>query len=67
MFDIRFSSGRIAEDLNSAIQSIELSGVTYPIVVKVENIGVTIQDESGKVLNEDLNPGDEVTISNPTE
>ena len=31
MFDIRFGSGRMAEDLNSSMQTLEMSGVTYPL------------------------------------
>ncbi|RKY91568.1 MAG: hypothetical protein DRQ13_11300, partial [Ignavibacteriae bacterium] len=30
MFDIRFGSDRIAEDINSSIQSIEMSGIEHP-------------------------------------
>ncbi len=36
MFDIRFSSGRIAEDINSSMQTIDMSGVTYPLTVRVD-------------------------------
>jgi hypothetical protein len=64
MFDIRFSSGRIAEDLNSAIQTIEMSGIVHPVRVRVENMSITLQDESGKEINVELKPGEEVTINN---
>ena len=47
-FDIRFGSGRIAENLNSGIQTIEMRGIAYPVTVKVENLSVILQDESGK-------------------
>ena len=66
-FDIRFSSGRIAENLNSGLQSIDLSGITYPLVVSVENINITLQDETGKVLNAELRSGQNVTINNSLE
>ena len=42
MFDIRFSSGRIAEDINSSMQTIDMSGVTYPLTVRVEGYGYEI-------------------------
>ena len=63
MFDMRFSSGRIAEDLNSAIQTIEMSGVVHPIRVKVENMDIRLQDETGKQLNVNVKSGEEIEIS----
>ncbi len=47
-FDIRFSSGRIAEDINSAIQTIDMSGITYPLTVRVEGMDIRLKDETGK-------------------
>ena len=64
MFDIRFGSGRIAEDINSSIQSIEMSGIEHPVRVKVENMNITLQDESGKEINVELESGEEITIDN---
>ena len=64
MFDIRFGSGRIAEDLSSNVQSILMSGIEHPVRVKVENMNITLQDESGKVINTELKPGEEITIDN---
>jgi hypothetical protein len=51
MFDIRFSSGRIAEDLNSAIKTIDMNGVTYPLTVRVEGMDIRLMDETGKTVN----------------
>ncbi len=48
MFDIRFNSGRIAEDINSSIQTINMSGVTYPLTVRVEGMDIRLMDETGK-------------------
>ena len=62
IFDIRFGSGRIAEDLSSSIQSILMAGIEHPVRVKVENMNITLQDESGKVINKELKPGEEITI-----
>jgi hypothetical protein len=64
MFDIRFGSGRIAENLNSAAQTILMSGIEHPIKVKAVNMELRIQDESGKLLNKLLTSGEEITISN---
>jgi hypothetical protein len=63
MFDIRFSSGRIAEDINSSLQTIELRGVAYPITVRAEGMDMRLMDESGKTINLNLKSGESVTIS----
>ncbi|MBK9099547.1 MAG: T9SS type A sorting domain-containing protein [bacterium] len=65
MFDIRYSSGRIAEDLNNT-QAIEMSGVVYPLKVKVENMDIRLQDETGKILNVNMKDGENVIIDNST-
>ncbi|HEY6626264.1 MAG TPA: T9SS type A sorting domain-containing protein, partial [Ignavibacteriaceae bacterium] len=62
MFDIRFSSGRIAEDINSSIKTIDMSGVTYPLTVRVENMDIRLMDESGKMINTNLKSGEDIVI-----
>jgi len=59
MFDIRYSSGRIAENINSSMNSL-----VYPITVSVEGMDIRLQDESGKDINENVKSGDQITISN---
>ena len=66
MFDIRYSSGRIAEDINSAIKTIDMSGVTYPLTVRVEGMDIRLMDESGKMINTNLKSGEDVVISDAT-
>ncbi len=66
MFDVRFSSGRIAEDLNSAIKTINMSGVTYPLTVRVEGMDIRLQDETGRTVNVNLKSGEDVVISDAT-
>ncbi|HSW55032.1 MAG TPA: T9SS type A sorting domain-containing protein [Ignavibacteriaceae bacterium] len=63
-FDIRFASGRIAENLDCGTQTILLSGIMYPINVQVENVSITLQDQSRNKLNADLIPGEEITVTN---
>jgi hypothetical protein len=63
MFDIRFSSGRIAEEMNSSVKEIELTGVTYPLTIKVENMDIRIMDESRKKINENLKDGEEIVVN----
>ena len=66
MFDIRYESGRIAEDINSSMKAIDMSGVTYPLTVRVEGMDIRIMDESGKMLNTNLKSGEDVVISEST-
>ena len=66
MFDIRYSSGRIAENLNSAIKTIDMSGVTYPLTVRVEGMDIRLMDETGKTVNVNLKDGEDVVISDAT-
>jgi hypothetical protein len=64
MFDIRFTSGRIAEDLNNSIQTIELNGIEYPLKVQINNIDLRLQDVSGEEINVIVRSGEEITINN---
>ena len=66
MFDIRFESGRIAENINSSVKEIDLSGVTYPLTVKAENMDMRLMDETGKQINLNLKKGEDVVISDAT-
>ena len=64
MFDVRFGSGRYAEELSAVNQTIELNSLEYPVSVRVENADIRLQDGTGNGLNERLKSGEEVTISN---
>lgn len=64
MFDIRFANGKIAEDLKNNSQIIEMNGITYPLVLSVQNIDIQIRDESGKLINAIAANGDKITINN---
>ena len=66
MFDIRFSSRRIAEDINSSVQGIDMQGVTYPLTVRAENMDMRLMDETGKMINLNLKKGEDVVISDAT-
>jgi hypothetical protein len=66
MYDFRFSSGRIAENLNNAIQTIEMSGVVYPLTVRVEGMDIRLMDETGKTVNFNLKSGEDIVINNAT-
>jgi hypothetical protein len=66
MFDIRYSSGRIAEDLNSSVKTIEMQGVTYPLTVRVIGMDIRLMDASGKMISTNLKSGEDVVISDAT-
>jgi len=61
-FDIRFESGRIAENLNGGIQTILMRGIDYPIKVKVKDMNITLLQESGKKIYSNLSSGEEIII-----
>ena len=65
-FDIRFSSGRIAEDINGSMQSIDLTGVTYPLTVRVDGMDIRLQDVTGNAVNVSLKSGEDVVIGDAT-
>jgi hypothetical protein len=64
LFDIRFESGRIAETINTSLKQIELSGIEYPLTVRVENVELRIQDQTGKMVNSVLKSGESTVIDN---
>jgi hypothetical protein len=66
MFDIRFGSGRIAEDLDNTFQSIELKSVEFPVTIRIENINIKLQDETGRILNTSIKSGEEVIVRDAT-
>ncbi|QQS35326.1 MAG: T9SS type A sorting domain-containing protein [Ignavibacteriales bacterium] len=63
-FDVRFGSGRLAENLKEGSKSIELNGMKYPVTVRLENANIKLQDESGKIFNERMKTGGELVITN---
>ena len=65
-FDIRFSSGRIAEEINSSVKTIDMNGITYPLTVRVEGMDIRLQDVTGKVINQNLKSGEEIVIGDAT-
>ena len=41
-----------------------MRGIAYPVKIRVEKVSIGIQDETGKIVNERLKSGEEITISN---
>ena len=38
--------------------------MTYPVKVRAEKMGIRITDETGKIVNESIKAGEELTINN---
>jgi hypothetical protein len=43
-----------------------MSGVTYPLTVRVEGMDIRLMDESGKMLNTNLKSGENIVLENNT-
>jgi hypothetical protein len=63
LFDIRFGTGRIVENINNGTQTIVMRGIVYPIKVEVENMNISLLNESGTRICTDFSPGNVITIS----
>ena len=63
-FDVRYSSGKKAEKFDKEAQTIEMRGITYPVKVRAEKMGIRITDETGKIVNERIKAGEEIMINN---
>ena len=44
LFDVRFGSQRFAEDLSAGTQTINLSGVVYPVTISVTGMNLKLED-----------------------
>lgn len=64
VFDIRYGSGRIAEEISSDFKPIDIRGITYPIKIKPENINIKLMDVTGKEINSIIKSGEELMIIN---
>jgi hypothetical protein len=63
VFDVRFSSGRYAENLAEETRQIDLNGIVYPFKVKTEGLDLKLQDETGKIVNARIKNGNEILIN----
>ncbi len=63
MFDIRFGSGRFVENISTGSQTIELSGVQYPVKIKTDKVSIILMDETGKEIAR-LKAGEEFLLPN---
>jgi hypothetical protein len=66
IFDIRFESGRLVENISNRSNAILMNGIEYPVRVRVENISISLQDISGTKFDAKLEHDEEITISDRT-
>lgn len=62
IFDVRFGSQRFIDDLSKGQNSIEFTGVEYPVKIKVEGMSLKLQDVTGQIINTELKSGDDVVV-----
>jgi hypothetical protein len=65
-FDIRFSTGKLVEQIMSEMRPIELRGVAYPLTIRVEGMDIRLMDETGDIVNVNLKSGEDIVISDAT-
>jgi len=63
MFDVRYGSQRYAEDLSKKSQTILMSAMEYPVTLRTERVDIKLQDVTGKIINESLKAGEQITIN----
>ena len=64
VFDVRYSTGSMVENLSSE-KIMQINSNSYPVTIKAEGISITIKDRiNGELLNEELTDGEELRIMN---
>lgn len=64
LFDVRYGSQRFVEDLSNT-QTINLTGVVYPVTISVEGISIKLEDAvDGSKVSSVLKDGNSFVISN---
>ncbi|QQS35315.1 MAG: T9SS type A sorting domain-containing protein [Ignavibacteriales bacterium] len=65
LFDVRFGSQRFVEDLSSAGQTINLSGVVYPVTISVDGVNIQLEDAvNGTFVKADVKDGSSYVLDN---
>ncbi|HPN39859.1 MAG TPA: T9SS type A sorting domain-containing protein, partial [Melioribacteraceae bacterium] len=63
IFDVRYNSDRMTEDI-SAEQEIVLNSAEYPVTIGVEGLDLIISDITGSLLNKTVKDGESIVITN---
>ncbi len=65
VFDARFASQSMVENITTAAKVINISGATYPVEVRAEGIDLQVRDKAtGKLLNSIVKSGSSIVIAN---
>ncbi len=65
VFDFRFSSDRLVEELNAESKEIKISSADYPVKLKIVGTEIKVSDLlGGKIINVLLKDGESITINN---
>ncbi len=65
IFDVRFASQSLVENLGSEAKAISISGATYPVEIRAEGIDLSVKDKAtGKLLNSVVKSGSSIVIAN---
>ena len=66
VFDARFTTDNMVENISKESKRIKLSSASYPITIRVEGLNLKVNDIiSGDIINEDLHSGERLVISDP--
>ena len=66
IFDARFTTDNMVENIAEESKRIKLSSASYPITIRVESLNMKVNDIiSGDIINEELHSGDRLVISDP--
>lgn len=63
IFDVRFSSDKLVENINQ-VNEVKIQSAAYPIKIKSTRFALKIENEEAPELNEILKPEEEITITN---
>jgi len=65
IYDVRYQSGKILEDISKNSKDIKISSADYPVTIKVNGIEATIKDKiGGRIVNKVLRNGEALIIYN---
>ena len=65
LFDVRFGSHRFVEDLSTEGQTINLSGVVYPVTITVDGLNISLEDAiNGTFVKADVKDGSSYLLNN---
>jgi len=66
IFDVRFTTDNMVENISEESKRIKLSSVSYPVTIRVEGLNLKVNDIiTGDIISEELHSGAKLIISDP--